>query len=149
MCCTCGHSSSAIQLLSSSSGETYIFSFSFKNPSSSWACPLINVVAMRMWWQTHVKICNSMHQASILSNVSSFRIVQCSISGGIMSAVTSQNISLSSKNVSFWMWICETQCTVGCFKNDTLSKKKYCNTSMHPSGVYINQIQKLFSEGQV
>ena len=28
-------------------------------------------------------------------------------------------------------------------------KKKYCNTSTHPSGVYINQIQKLFSVGQV
>ena len=27
-------------------------------------------------------------------------------------------------------------------------KKKYCNTSAHPSGVYINQIQKLFSVGQ-
>ena len=35
-------------------------------------------------------------------------------------------------------------CTVGCFKCDTLSKKKNCDASTIPSRAYINHIQKNF-----
>ena len=41
------------------------------------------------------------------------------------------------------------QADIRVFQKRHFVQKKNCNTSTHPSGVYINQIQKLFSVGQV
>ena len=51
-----------------------------------------------------------------------------------------QNVLFQTSTLIGWV---VAMCTLGCFINYTLQKKR-CNTSTHPSRVYINQLWKIF-----